>query len=47
MEDAFGQKLSAKFWINRTRQGFSNGRTDDFPSMARRGAEVMERVMTE
>ncbi|MFK8163086.1 MAG: ADP-ribosylglycohydrolase family protein [Lewinella sp.] len=47
VEAAFGQKLSDKFWIHRTRQGFPNGGMDDFPSMARRGAVVMERVMAE
>jgi hypothetical protein len=47
VETAFGQKLSDKFWIHRTRQGFPNDGMDDFPAMARRGAEVMELVMEE
>jgi hypothetical protein len=45
VEAAFGQKLSDKFWIHRTRQGFPNDGMDDFPAMAKRGADVMERAM--
>jgi hypothetical protein len=47
VEKAFGQKLSNKFWIHRTRQNFPNDGMDNFGAMARRGVDVLDRVMTE
>jgi len=47
VQETFGRPLSDKFWIHRTRQGFPNGGTDDFPTMARRGLEVVDRVVVE
>lgn len=47
VETAFGQQLSDKFWIHRTRQGFPNNGMDDFASMARRGVEIVDRVIVE
>lgn len=47
VEKAFGQKLSDKFWIHRTRQNFLNDGMDNFGAMARRGVGVLDRVMTE
>lgn len=40
IEDAFGQPLSGKFWIHRTRRGFPNEGMDDFGSMARKGIRI-------
>jgi hypothetical protein len=47
VEETFGQKLSDKFWIHRTRQNFPNNGMDDFGAMAKRGLSVLDRVMTE
>ncbi|MEM9930788.1 MAG: ADP-ribosylglycohydrolase family protein [Bacteroidota bacterium] len=47
VEAAFGKKLSNTFWIHRTRQGFPNEGRDNFAAMARRGVEVIDRVVTE
>ncbi len=47
VEAAFGKKLSARFWIHRTRQGFPGDGIDNFPAMARRGAEVVDRVVVQ
>jgi hypothetical protein len=47
VEEAFGRKLSGKFWIHRTRQNFPNGGMDNFTAMAERGLEVLDRVLVE
>ncbi|MFT7121920.1 MAG: hypothetical protein ACJAZ9_002108 [Neolewinella sp.] len=43
VEAAFGQPLSNKFWIHRTRRGFGDG-YDDFTTMAKKGMKVRESV---
>lgn len=47
VEATFGQPLSDKFWIHRTRQNFPNDGMDSFPAMAKRGLEIIDRVVTE
>ena len=47
VEAAFGQKLSSRFNIHRTRKGFPNGGIDNFDNMASRGAAITERVITQ
>jgi len=47
VEETFGRKLSDKFWIHRTRQNFPSDGMDDFPGMARRGLEIIDRVVVE
>jgi len=44
IEATFGQALSDKFWIHRTRKGFPNDGYDDFANMARKGLEIRRRV---
>ena len=47
VEAAFGQKLSSRFNIHRTRKGFPNGGIDTFDNMASRGAVITERVISQ
>ena len=45
VEAAFGRSFSERFDIHRTRKGFPNDGIDDFPAMARRGIEIIDRVV--
>ncbi len=47
VEEAFGRKFADRFFIHRTRGGFPNEGIDDFPSMARRGIDVVDTVVVE
>ena len=46
LEESFGQKLSDRFHIGRTRAGFGNDGMDDFPSMAQKGVDIIDNVVT-
>ncbi len=47
VEAAFGRSFPERFDIHRTRRGFPNDGIDDFPAMARRGIEIIDRVVEE
>ncbi|MEM6770108.1 MAG: ADP-ribosylglycohydrolase family protein [Bacteroidota bacterium] len=44
LRQTFGDNLSDRFWIHRTRQGFANEGFDDFTAMAEKGVAVRELV---
>jgi hypothetical protein len=45
LEDEFGRVFSERFDIHRTRRNFPRGGQDNFPAMARRGVEIVDRVV--
>lgn len=47
VEKAFGQKLSNRFYIHRTRGGFPNDGVDTFENMAETGIMIIDRVVQE
>lgn len=47
IEKIFNQKFSDQFNIHRTRINFPNDGIDHFPSMAEKGIEIIDRVVTE
>jgi len=47
IEKIFHQKFSDQFNIHRTRINFPNDGIDNFPSMAKKGIEIIDRVVTE
>ncbi|MGB5243425.1 MAG: ADP-ribosylglycohydrolase family protein [Lutimonas sp.] len=47
IEKIFNQKFSDQFNIHRTRNNFPNDGIDNFPSMAKKGIEIIDRVVTE
>jgi hypothetical protein len=47
IENAFGQNLSNRFNIHRTRQNFPDDGIDTFENMAEKGLEITDRVVTE
>ena len=47
VEKAFGDNLSDRFNIHRTRQNFENGGVDTFDSMAAKGLDIIDRVVLE
>jgi hypothetical protein len=47
IEKVFERKFSDRFNIHRTRINFPNNGLDDFPSMAKKGIEVVDRVVIE
>jgi hypothetical protein len=47
VEKAFGRTFSDRFDIHRTRRGFPDGGIDNFDAMARRGVEIVDRVLRE
>ncbi|PHI21060.1 heme biosynthesis protein HemY [Lewinellaceae bacterium SD302] len=47
VEAAFGKKLSNRYNIHRTRQGFANNGVDDFTAMAIKGLRIIDRVVLE
>ena len=44
LRDLFGQDLSDRFWIHRTRRGFPDNGYDDFTAMAEKGLRVRRLV---
>ena len=47
IEKIFHQKFSDQFNIHRTRINLPNDGIDNFPSMAKKGIEIIDRVVTE
>ncbi len=47
IEEAFGQKLSDRFYIHRTRTNFPNEGIDNFREMAQKGLQIIDRVVEE
>jgi hypothetical protein len=47
VEEAFGQNLSDRFYIHRTRTNFPNDGIDNFTEMAQKGLQVIDRVVEE
>jgi hypothetical protein len=47
IEKAFNRKFSARYHIHRTRTGFPSGGIDTFDNMARKGIQVVDRVVGE
>lgn len=47
IQSFFGNNLSDKFNIHRTRQGFGNNGIDTFDNMAKKGVSVVDRVIQE
>lgn len=47
VEKAFGNDLSDRFNIHRTRQGFANEGLDTFENMAQKGIEIIDRVVAQ
>jgi hypothetical protein len=47
VEEAFGQNLSDRFYIHRTRTNFPNDGIDNFREMAKKGLQIVDRVVEE
>ena len=47
IEHTFGRKFANHFNIHRTRGNFPNDGIDTFPAMARKGIQIVDRVVQE